>query len=90
MTIARHLRLTGRVQGVFFRGWTRQQAQDLGVAGWVRNCSDRSVEAHLEGEDDAVDQLIDRMREGPKLAQVDKVQVSEAEHQGVDGFEVRR
>jgi len=49
MAAARHVQVTGRVQGVFFRGWTQEQAERLGVNGWVRNCPDGSVEAHLEG-----------------------------------------
>jgi acylphosphatase len=47
--IARLVRVTGRVQGVFFRAWAQDEAQTLGVTGWIRNCSDGSVEAQLEG-----------------------------------------
>ena len=55
MTIARHISVTGRVQGVFFRSWTREQADALEVTGWVRNCPDGRVDAHLEGEEAAVE-----------------------------------
>ncbi len=89
MAVARHVRATGRVQGVWFRAWTRQQAQALKVSGWVRNCVDGSVEAHVEGESEAVEQMIERMRSGPPHARVDDLQVSEAEGQGLSGFEVR-
>ena len=51
VTTARHVLVTGRVQGVFFRAWTDEQAQRLHVNGWVRNCPDGSVEVHLEGEE---------------------------------------
>ena len=52
--VARHVRVTGRVQGVFFRAWAQGQARELGVSGWIRNCPDGSVEAHLGGEEDCV------------------------------------
>jgi acylphosphatase len=87
--IARRVRVTGRVQGVFFRAWTCEQAQQLHVAGWVRNCADGSVEAHLEGEDSAVEQLTRLMRGGPPGARVEQVEVSESEAERLDSFELR-
>jgi acylphosphatase len=87
--IARYIRVTGRVQGVFFRAWARDEAQTVGVSGWIRNCSDGSVEAQLEGEQDAVEELIDLIREGPPGAEVDRVEVEEADREGLSGFEVR-
>lgn len=87
--VARHVRLTGRVQGVFYRAWTREQAQELGLAGWVRNCSDGSVEAHLQGEQGAVDQMIERMRQGPTAASVEDMSIEEAEPENASRFEVR-
>ena len=87
--VGRHVRVTGRVQGVFFRAWTRQQADELDVSGWARNCSDGSVEAQLSGEEGAVAQLIDRMHDGPPSAIVSKVDVSETEPEPCDRFEVR-
>lgn len=89
MTIARHVHVTGRVQGVFFRAWTVEQADRLKVNGWVRNCADGSVEAHLEGEEGAVNWLIDLIGDGPPSARVAKVQVREAELEGATTFEVR-
>ena len=89
MLVARDLRITGRVQGVFFRAWARCQAEELGVSGWVRNCHDGSVEAHLEGHEGAVRQFIERMREGPPGAKVDDLTANEAEADGLSGFEVR-
>ncbi|MFL6763436.1 MAG: acylphosphatase, partial [Sphingomicrobium sp.] len=62
--VGRHLVVTGHVQGVFFRAWTREEAQTIGVTGWVRNCADGSVEAHVEGEAEGVEELIDLIREG--------------------------
>ena len=87
--IAGRVRVTGRVQGVFFRAWTRNEAEALGVGGWVRNCSDGSVEAHVEGEPDAVDPLIDSIRAGPPGARVDQVTVDAVESAGLSSFDVR-
>jgi acylphosphatase len=87
--VARHVRVTGRVQGVFFRAWTCQEARELGVKGWVWNTNDGSVEARLQGEEVAVEQLIDRMRQGPESAQVEKVEIEETEVQSIDRFEIR-
>jgi acylphosphatase len=89
MTVARHVRIRGRVQGVFFRAWAQDQARELGVSGWVRNCEDGSVEAHAEGEQVGVDALIDRMRQGPPSAKVEDVRVDDVQAEGFDRFEVR-
>ena len=89
MTIARHVRISGRVQGVFFRAWTRDEAKALGVHGWVRNCDDGSVEAFVEGEADAVERLLVLIREGPAHARVDEFSAEEAEPEGHHGFDVR-
>jgi acylphosphatase len=77
------------VQGVFFRAWTREEARTLHVSGWVRNCSDGSVEAQLEGDLGAEEAVIELMREGPPGAEVESVQVEEADPEGLSGFEVR-
>lgn len=87
--VGRHVQVTGRVQGVFFRGWTQQQANELGVTGWVRNCPDGSVEAHLTGEEEAVEQLIAKLRGGPPAAEVSDLDIREVEPEFGDRFEVR-
>ena len=87
--IARHIRVIGRVQGVFFRAWTRDKAKSHDVTGWVRNCADGSVEAHLEGEEATVRWLIDLIYDGPGGARVDRVEAKEAEVEDLAGFEVR-
>ena len=87
--IARHVRITGLVQGFFFRAWTREEARRGGLTGWVQNCPDGSVEAHLEGELTAVRWLIDKLAYGPKGARVDNVHVSDAEPENLNFFEVR-
>jgi acylphosphatase len=86
---ARRVQVTGRVQGVFFRAWTQQQARELGVSGWVRNCDDGSVETWLEGDEAAVKTLIQRLWQGPPSAQVEKVEVEDVQPQGLSGFSVR-
>ena len=73
-----HLRILGRVQGVGFRYHTQREARRRGVAGWVRNRIDGSVEAVFHGENDAVDALVDWARHGPSNAKVTDVQVSTA------------
>jgi acylphosphatase len=78
----------GRVQGVFFRDATRRMAASRGVAGWVRNNPDGSVEAAFEGAPEAVIALVAFCREGPRGAEVEHADVSEEEPQGESGFRV--
>ena len=73
------LRVTGLVQGVFFRASTRDQARALGLVGWVRNASDGAVEIEAEGPAAAVDELAAWARRGPPSAQVDAVDVRDLE-----------
>lgn len=87
--IAKRVRITGRVQGVFFRAWTREQAERLRVAGWVRNCADGSVEAQVEGDETAVEQLIALLHDGPPGAQVGSVETDNSRPEGSSGFAVR-
>ncbi|MXO60120.1 acylphosphatase [Altererythrobacter salegens] len=83
---ARHLIIHGRVQGVFYREWTVRTAHSLGVAGWVRNLPDGTVEAHVEGEDAAVLQMIAAMHEGPSHARVERIEEREVAVEGYEGF----
>ena len=85
----RRVLVQGHVQGVFFRETTRRRALADGVAGWVRNTPDGSVEAVFEGERDAVERLVAYVREGPRGARVDWVDVETEEPEGLGGFEVR-
>jgi acylphosphatase len=89
MATARHVTVTGRVQGVFFRVWTKEQADALGISGWVRNCPDGDVEAHLEGDAEAVQQMIEAMRRGPDGAKVEQLDVDDAPVGQADGFAIR-
>jgi acylphosphatase len=87
--IRRRVVVHGDVQGVFFRDTARRQAGSRGVSGWVRNCRDGTVEAVFEGDPDAVESMVRFSREGPRGAQVEHVDVSEEEPEGLSGFEVR-
>ena len=79
----------GRVQGVFFRDSVQRLAERLGVSGWVRNNWDGTVEAVLEGDREGVDRVVGFMREGPRGARVDHVEVADEEPEGLTGFDVR-
>ncbi|HPM78560.1 MAG TPA: acylphosphatase [bacterium] len=87
--IATQVIVTGRVQGVWYRATTMKMAKKFGVRGWVRNLPDGAVEAHLEGEPEQVDELIDWMNEGPPLASVDDVETFPAEVQNFPDFTMR-
>jgi acylphosphatase len=86
---ARRLRITGKVQGVWFRDWTVSTATQMGVRGWVRNRRDGSVEALAIGEPDLLDAFVGRCRRGPERAQVAEIAVEPAEHEPLDAFERR-
>jgi acylphosphatase len=86
--ITRHVTIRGLVQGVGFRHYMRREALRLGVAGWVRNRHDGSVEAVVHGSCDAVDALIGWAQHGPPSARVTDVQVTE-ESGTFEGFEQR-
>lgn len=86
---ARHCIVHGRVQGVFYRDWTVDTARALGLAGWVRNLPDGTVEAHLEGNADAVERMISAMHDGPPRAAPTRIEARETAPQQLDGF-VRR
>jgi acylphosphatase len=77
MTIARHLKISGRVQGVGFRHFMSRNAHELRVTGWVRNRHDGSVEAMVCGTSEAVHTMIERARRGPARAMVDECRVSD-------------
>jgi acylphosphatase len=80
--------VSGRVQGVGFRWAAALEAERLGVHGTIVNLADGRVEAHLDGSGPAVDAMLDWLREGPALAQVSGVEVSEAPDTGEAGFRI--
>jgi acylphosphatase len=81
--------VSGRVQGVFFRDTMRRRAESAGLAGWVRNTPDGTVEAVFEGGAEAVGELVKFSRQGPSRAEVAAIEVFEEEPEGLLGFEVR-
>lgn len=87
--VRRRVVVHGLVQGVFFRDATRRLARQRGVAGWVSNRPDGTVEAVFEGDSDAVERLVGFSRAGPRGARVDSVEVTDEEPAGLDGFAVR-
>ena len=87
-TIRKRVVAHGRVQGVFFRDTARRQAESREVSGWVRNREDGAVEAAFEGEPEAVDAMVAFMREGPRGARVETVDVADEEPQGAEGFTI--
>jgi acylphosphatase len=87
--IRRRVTVHGSVQGVGFRFSVARAAQPRGVAGWVSNRPDGTVEAVFEGEPDAVDSLVRFCREGPRGAVVDRVDVADEEPEGLGRFAIR-
>lgn len=88
--IRRHVWLSGRVQGVWFRDSMRRQATSLGLAGWVRNLPDGRVEAAFEGEKQAVEKLSQWCHEGPPGARVTDVVASDEPPEGLPEFQIVR
>ena len=87
--ICLRLIIEGRVQGVWYRGWCRENALELGLDGWVRNRYGGNVEAVLKGEAGAVDAMIALCWQGPGYAQVVNIMVSDEVAEPRPGFEIR-
>jgi acylphosphatase len=84
--------VSGRVQGVYYRYFTQQAAQELGLVGWVRNLPDGSVEVQVAGEDEVLEKLRQRLLVGPPMAQVDDVAAEELPAEAQEdwrSFEIR-
>ena len=90
-TVKAHVFIEGKVQGIFYRMWTREQAQKLGLAGWVRNLEDGRVEAVFEGPKDKVEKMVKKCHKGPNLAGIEHIDVNWEEATGEFGtFEITR
>lgn len=85
-----HLFISGRVQGVFYRAFTKEVADSLGLKGWVRNLRDGRVEAVFEGDGDKISIAIERCKEGPPYAKVDNIELIWEEPEGIEDFEIKR
>jgi len=88
--VSQRIRIVGRVQGVGYRDALCQEARSGGVAGWVRNRFDGSVEALLQGPPERVEQLIAWARRGPPASRVDEVRIEPAEDEPVHARFERR
>lgn len=86
----RHVVVSGRVQGVWFRDSMRREAERLGLAGWVRNLPDGNVEAAFEGAAEAVERLTDWCHHGPPGARVTSVVPRDEPAEGLSGFRILR
>jgi acylphosphatase len=86
--IARRALVSGRVQGVGFRFFARRAAESASVAGWARNLPDGRVETVVEGEEDAVERYLEKVRRGPMGGRVDGVEVEELAAAGLKGFRI--
>ncbi|AEB69557.1 acylphosphatase [Methanothrix soehngenii GP6] len=84
-----HVRVSGRVQGVYYRAYTRDRAKSLGINGWVRNIPGGGVEAVLEGERRQVGELLKAMKSGPSGSVVLGMELSEIEAKGYNDFEIK-
>jgi len=86
--ISVHVRVSGRVQGVFYRAFTSDRAKALGIKGWVRNIPSGGVEAVLEGERKQVGELLKAMKTGPAGAIILGMEFSELECKGYEDFQI--
>ncbi len=89
-TVRCHIYVAGRVQGVFFRTFTREVAESLGLKGWVRNLPDGRVEAVFEGPRELIEEALKRVRVGPPMARVEDIQIDWGEPpEGLKDFRIR-
>jgi len=86
--ISMHCFVRGRVQGVWFRASTQEEAKRLGITGWVRNLPDKSVEVFASGTPMQIKQLHEWLQKGPELAEVSEVTYEELPHQAFERFSV--
>jgi acylphosphatase len=87
---ARHILVSGIVQGVGFRWFTDRTARRIGVGGWVRNLADGRVEIYAEGDEEKLEALIAEVRKGPSSSRVDDVTVHEVDEHGLFDFDVTK
>jgi acylphosphatase len=87
-TLARLYRITGNVQGVFFRASAKTRAEALGITGWARNLEDGSVEVHAEGSTDALTQFASWLHTGPPAARVDTVEEHDVQTENPAAFSI--
>lgn len=76
--IQKRLIISGRVQGVYYRSFTKKNAEKLGIFGWVKNREDKTVEALLQGPEEVVSEMVKLLQRGPVAAQVDRIEEAES------------
>lgn len=84
-----HIKVHGRVQGVWFRASAQERARELEITGWVQNAADGSVEIHAEGESDNLDRFVEWCRQGPPAARVSKVDLESVAPEEMQSFDIR-
>lgn len=89
MTVAIHLIIEGRVQGVGYRAWTASRARELGLSGWVRNRRDGTVEAVISGDEAVVQQMVEDCHRGSPIAKVTRVNAAAWDGELLQGFAPR-
>ncbi|KPJ55449.1 acylphosphatase [Parcubacteria bacterium DG_74_2] len=77
-----HIFVKGRVQGVFFRQSAKKKAKKIGVFGWIKNLADGRVEAVIEGETKKVEEMIEWLKKGPIIANVEALEIKQEKYQG--------
>jgi len=84
-----HLIVSGRVQGVFFRANVRNKANELGLKGYAKNLPDGNVEVVAEGDEEKLEELIEFMRKGPGVANIENIKITHKEPENFKNFEIR-
>ena len=89
LMVALHISIYGRVQAVGFRNWMKKSAEEKGVFGWIRNASDGSVEAFIQGEEEPLNDMLALCWEGPDLADVEDVLTQDSNvDESIDSFDI--
>ena len=86
--LCKRVLIHGRVQGVFFRAWTQEMAEELGLTGWVRNRADGTVEALFCGPKPKVEEMLLLAKRGPELARVERIETFDAAPPESEGFQI--
>lgn len=87
--VQKHIFISGRVQAVGFRAFTRKEASLRGIKGWVKNLADGRVEIKIQGEREKIKEMLKKIKEGPSFARVDDIQIIDEELENFDRFEIR-
>ncbi|WP_214760108.1 acylphosphatase [Exiguobacterium sp. s129] len=89
MRVAKHLIVSGRVQGVGFRYFSQESARQYGIKGWVRNLNDGTVELHVEGTSEDIESFQKALKDGNRFVGVERIDEAKTDDQGFRKFEIR-